>query len=91
MDTILLFVRLISVAIFALAGIDELLDLEGSENAVRNFGIPENLAKPFSILLPVAELFIALLLLSTTVLWRGATGASLLLAVFIGAMIWQMA
>ncbi|MGI8469041.1 MAG: redoxin domain-containing protein [Pyrinomonadaceae bacterium] len=91
METILLFVRIVLAVIFALAGIGKLLDLAGSEKAVKGFGIPENLAKPFSIALPIAELFFALLLLFTSTAWLGAIGAFLLLAVFIGGMIWQMA
>ena len=87
MEVILLFVRLILAAIFALAAVGKFLDLEGSEKAVKSFDVPENLAKPFSILLPAAELLFALLLLFTTTSWLGAIGAFLLLAVFIGGMI----
>lgn len=72
------------------AGIGKLLDLEGSERAVKDFGVPENLAKPFSILLPIAEIFFAVLLLFTSVSWFGAVGTFLLLAVFIGGMIYQI-
>ncbi|MGI9034953.1 MAG: MauE/DoxX family redox-associated membrane protein [Pyrinomonadaceae bacterium] len=91
METILLLVRIILAAIFALAGIGKLLDLDGSEKAVKNFGVPANLAKPLSIALPIAELFFALLLLFTTTSRLGAIGAFLLLAAFIGGMIWQLA
>lgn len=90
MEAILLLIRIILFAVFITAGIGKLLDLEGSEKAVKDFGVPENLAKPFSILLPIAEILLGVLLLFTSVSWFGAVGAFLLLAVFIGGMIWQM-
>jgi peroxiredoxin/uncharacterized membrane protein YphA (DoxX/SURF4 family) len=91
MEIILLLTRLLLAAIFALAGVGKLLDLKGSEKAVKDFGVPKDLAKPFAVALPVAELLIALLLLPASTAWFGAIGAFLLLAVFIGGMIWQMA
>lgn len=91
MELILLLVRIFLFAVFITAGIGKLFDLEGSEKAVKAFGVPESLAKPFSILLPAAEIFFALLLLFTTASWFGALGTFLLLAVFIGGMIYQMA
>jgi len=91
MDEFLLLVRLILAAIFGLAGIGKFLDLDGSERAVKDFGVPENLAKPFSFLLPAAEIFIAVLLLSTMTAWFGAVSGFLLLLVFIGGMLYQMA
>ena len=87
----MLLIRIILFGIFALAGIGKLLDLPGSEKAVKDFGVPEDLAKPFSILLPVAEIFIAVLLLFVQTSWLGAIGGFLLLLVFIGGMIFQMA
>ena len=91
MEVILLLFRLILFAIFALAGIGKFLDLDGSEKAVKDFGVPENLAKPVSVLLPAGEILIALLLLSATTSWFGAVGGFLLLLVFIGGMLVQMA
>ena len=74
MEVFFLLIRLFLVAIFALAGIGKLLDLKGSEKAVKDFGVPEDLAKPFSVLLPVAEIFIAILLLFVQTSWLGAIG-----------------
>ncbi len=87
----MLLIRLFLVGIFALAGIGKLLDLKGSEKAIKDFGVPEDLAKPFSVLLPVAEIFIAILLLFAQTSWLGAIGGFLLLLVFIGGMLFQMA
>jgi len=91
MEIILLLIRIILCGIFALAGIGKLLDLKGSEKAVKDFGVPEDLAKPVSVLLPIAEIFIAILLLFVQTSWLGAIGGFLLLLVFIGGMIFQMA
>ncbi len=91
MEAFLLLIRTFLFAVFAAAGVGKLLDLEGSEKAVREFGVHEELAKPLAFLLPAAELLIALALLPVSTAWLGAIGAFLLLAVFIGGMIWQMA
>src|SRR5687767_1163537 len=91
MEVILLLIRIFLFAVFALAGVGKLLDLPGSEKAVKEFGVPDDLAKGFSIALPIAELILALLLLPVTTAWLGAIGGFLLLAVFIGGMIWQIA
>src|SRR5687768_9230538 len=91
MELVLLLVRLFLAAIFMLAGVGKLLDLEGSEKAVKDFGTPEELAKFFAIALPFAEIIFAVMLLFIETSWLGAIGALLLLLTFIGGMIWQMA
>jgi peroxiredoxin/uncharacterized membrane protein YphA (DoxX/SURF4 family) len=90
MELFLLIVRIVLAAIFALAGVGKLLDLKGSKKAVQDFGVPENLAKPFGVVLPLAEILISVLLLFVQTSWLGAIGAVLLLAIFIGGMIVQM-
>ena len=87
----MLLIRIFLAAIFALAGIGKLLDLEGSEKAVKDFGVPNDLAKPFAVGLPIAELIIAVLLLPVATAWFGAIGGFFLLLAFIGGMLWQMA
>lgn len=91
MEIILLLIRLFLAAIFMLAGVGKLLDLDGSEKAVKDFGTPEELAKFFAIALPFAEIVFAVMLLFVETSWLGAIGALLLLLTFIGGMIWQMA
>lgn len=90
MEVILLLIRIFLFAVFAVAGIGKLLDREGSEKAFKEFSVPEDFAKPLSIILPIAELLFALLLLPVATAWLGAIGVFLLLAVFIGGMIWQI-
>lgn len=90
MEITLLLIRLFLFGIFIVAGIGKLLDLEGSEKAVKDFGVPKDLANPLSLALPVAEIVIAFLLLATSTARLGAFGAVLLLSIFIGGMIRQM-
>lgn len=91
MDIILLLIRIFLFAVFAVAGIGKLLDLQGSEKAVKDFGAPPDLAKPLAIALPFAEIVFAVCLLFVGTSWLGAVGALLLLLTFIGGMIVQMA
>jgi len=91
MEIVLLFTRLFLAAIFTLAGVGKLLDLKGSEKAVKEFGTPEELAKFFAIGLPFAEIVFAVCLLFVETAWIGAVGALLLLLSFIGGMIWHLA
>jgi peroxiredoxin/uncharacterized membrane protein YphA (DoxX/SURF4 family) len=91
MESALLIIRLVLFGIFALAGIGKLLDLEGSRKAVRDFGVPEDAAGIFGLLLPLVELAIAGTLLFTATSWFGAIGGLILLAVFTGGMVYQMA
>lgn len=91
MDDFLLLIRLVLAAVFGLAGVAKLIDLDGSEKAVKGFGVPENLAKPFSVLLPATEILIVLLLLPAATAWFGAIFGFFLLLIFIGAMLFQMA
>ncbi len=91
MEIILLLIRIVLFAIFALAGIGKLLDLKGSEKAVKDFGTPEEFAKFFAVALPFAEIVFGVCLLFVETSWLGAVGAMMLLLTFIGAMIWQLA
>lgn len=91
MEIILLFIRIFLFAVFAVAGVGKLLDLEGSEKAVKEFGAPEELGKTLAIALPFAEIVFAVCLLFVSTSWVGAIGALLLLATFVGGMMWQLA
>jgi peroxiredoxin/uncharacterized membrane protein YphA (DoxX/SURF4 family) len=72
--------------VFVTAGIGKLLDLEGSRRAIRDFGVPTGLADVAGILLPVAELGVAVaLVLRPSAQWAGVA-ALLLLAAFIGGI-----
>src|ERR687893_1203985 len=83
MDTVVLLARLLLAAVFVVAGIAKLADREGSRQAVADFCVPAVLASPLGILLPLAELAVAIALIPTaTALW-GAIGALALLLLFV--------
>jgi peroxiredoxin/uncharacterized membrane protein YphA (DoxX/SURF4 family) len=86
MDTVLLLVRVALAAVFVLAGVTKLLDLPGSRQAMRDFGLPDPYARYAGVSLPVAELAIAVLLIPRVTAWWGALAALLLLLAFIGGM-----
>jgi thiol-disulfide isomerase/thioredoxin len=91
MESILILSRLFLAAIFATAGIAKLLDLKGSETAVRDFGVHESLVKPFSFILPICEIVIALLFFPVASSWFGAVASLTLLIGFNVGMGYQMA
>ena len=86
MDTVLLLARLFLAGVFALSGITKLADLDGSRRAVAGFGVPERMARPVGIALPIAELVLAVLLLPVSTAWWGALGALVLLLGFIAGI-----
>ncbi|MGH2550776.1 MAG: redoxin domain-containing protein, partial [Thermomicrobiales bacterium] len=89
-DALLLIARLALAGIFAVAGVGKLLDLAGSQQAVKSFGLPERLAKPGGIALPIVELIIAALLLPVTTARYGAIAGFILMVVFISAIANQL-
>ncbi len=91
MNEVLLLIRIFLFSVLAVAGVGKLLDLEGSKKAVREFGVPDDLAEGVAYALPIIEIGFAILLLPLFTAWFGAIGTFGLLAVFIGGMIWQIA
>lgn len=69
MDVVLLFARLVLAAVFVVAGIAKLIDHAGSRQAVRDFGVPASLAGPLGMVLPLAELAIAIALVPRGSAW----------------------
>ena len=82
----LLALRIGLSAVFGVAGVAKLLDRPGTRDAVTNFGAPASWSGPLALLLPAAELAIALGLLLSTTAWISALTALLLLALFIAAI-----
>lgn len=91
MDAVLLLVRLFLAGVFGVAAITKLADLSGSKEAMRNFGLPQRLARPAGIALPLAELAIAVLLLPLATSWWGAVAGLVLLLTFIAAIAYTLA
>src|ERR1700730_18526879 len=86
MSIVLLLARVGLSLIFFVAGFAKLADLAGSRQAMRDFGVPAALASPFGVLLPLAELAVAVALLPAASAWWGAIGALALLLVFVAGI-----
>ena len=82
MDAVLLSIRCVLAVVFIVAAIGKLLDLEGSRRALADFGVPVRATRLGGVLLPVAELAVAISLLFVPTARWGALGALLLLLVF---------
>jgi peroxiredoxin/uncharacterized membrane protein YphA (DoxX/SURF4 family) len=86
MGASLLVCRVLLAAVFVVAGVAKLADLEGSRRAVREFGVPERFAGVLGGLLPIGELAVGVALLITPAARFGALGAGVLLLAFIAAI-----
>lgn len=91
MELGLLIFRLFLAGIFGLAGFAKLADLSGSRKAVGDFGVPSSLTGIISVVLPIIEIAIAVVLLFPEVSWFGALGAAALLTLFVAGMAYQIA
>ena len=83
MSLVLLLARVLLTGVFVTAGLAKLADLSGSHQALRDFGVPARLARPLGLLLPLAELVVAVALLPTNSAWWAALGALALLLLFV--------
>jgi peroxiredoxin len=86
MAAALLMARLVLAAVFLLAGLAKLADLAGSRQTLREFGLPARLTAPFGILLPLAELAVAVALVPLGAAWWGGLGALALLLLFMAGI-----
>jgi methylamine dehydrogenase accessory protein MauD len=82
--------RLILAAVFGVAALAKLADRLGSEQAARDFGVPERLAGPVAVVIPVAELLAAGLLLVPQSARAGSVLALALLGLFSAGIIRAM-
>jgi peroxiredoxin len=83
MNTALLIARVLLALVLAVAGSTKLADYKGSRQAIVDFGVPTGLAAPLGLLLPLAELAVAVTLLPASTAWWGSLGALGLLSMFI--------
>jgi methylamine dehydrogenase accessory protein MauD len=83
MEIALLIGRLLLALVFLVAGLAKLADRAGSRQGLIDFGVPATLATPLGILLPLAELAVAVALIPTSTAWWGAIGALALLLLFV--------
>ncbi|MGZ4398061.1 MAG: MauE/DoxX family redox-associated membrane protein, partial [Gaiellaceae bacterium] len=81
MDVALLIARLVLAAVFGVAGLAKLADQPGARTALAGFGLPDALAVPGAVVLPIVELVVAgALLPSASAAWGGAAAFALLAA-----------
>jgi thiol-disulfide isomerase/thioredoxin/uncharacterized membrane protein YphA (DoxX/SURF4 family) len=86
LDDALVGGSLVLTVVFAVAGSAKLLDLQGSRDAARAFGVPGRLTTAVALGVPIAEIAIAVLLLPAATRWWAAIAALGLLLVFCGAI-----
>lgn len=91
MNFFLAIVRLLLAAVFAVSGITKIADLPGTRKAVADFGLPQLLARPIGLLLPVVELACAIALIPAGSAWWGAVGVLVLLIVLLAAILVNLA
>ena len=91
MGFVLFLARVLLAVVFAVAGLAKLADLAGSRQALRNFGVPALLVAPLGVLLPLAELAVAVALLPTLTAWGAAIGALALLFIFVAGISYNLA
>jgi len=85
-DTAVLVARLVIAAIFLIAAIGKLLDLQGSRRSLVEFGVPARAASVGGTLLPLVELAVAIaLIVQPWAQWGGAAALVLMLA-FVGGI-----
>ena len=72
MDVVLFLTRLLLASVFVVAGVAKLADRGGSRQALADFGVPGPLVAPLGVLLPLAELTVAVALLPASTAWWGA-------------------
>jgi peroxiredoxin len=91
MDVVLLLARLLLAMVFVVAGLAKLADRAGSQQALLDFGVPARIVAPLAVLLPLAELAVAVTLIPTASSWWGALGAVALLLLFVAAIGYSLA
>src|SRR5436305_13543076 len=87
----LLIARLVLSLVFLVAGLTKLADRTGSRQPLLDFGVPARLATPGGLLLPLAELAVAVALLPLASAWWAAVGALALLLLFIAGIAFNLA
>jgi len=84
--SVLLLARIVLALVFLVAAFATLADAAGSRQALRDFGVPEQLATPFGVVLPASDLAVGVALLLSVSAWWGAIGALVLLLVAVAGI-----
>src|SRR5260370_9775599 len=91
MDVVLFIAGPLLGAVFIGGGFAKWADLPGSRQALRDFGVPAVVANPFGVLLPLAEIAVAVALIPSASAWWGALGALALLLLFVAGISYNLA
>jgi len=83
---VVLVARLVLAGVFLVAGLAKLADRDGTRTALVGFGAPRGLSTPLALVLPLAEIAVALLLLPAATALYGALAALALVALFSGVI-----
>ncbi|MBA3260236.1 MAG: hypothetical protein H0T68_12330 [Gemmatimonadales bacterium] len=92
MESFLLVVARAGLAlVLGAAGAAKLADRAGSRQAMLDFGVPAALAPPLALILPLAELVVALALLPAASARTAGAGAFVLFLLFTTGILWNLA
>jgi peroxiredoxin len=91
LDGLLLLARLVLAGVFLVAALAKLTDRNGSRKTMVDFGLPSVLSTPLGVLLPLAELAVAITLLPAMTAWWGAASALAVLALFVAGIVVNLA
>ena len=82
--------RLLLAAVFGLSGAAKLADLRGTAKSIADFGAPKLISRPGALILSMFEIVCAIALVGSAA-WWGAIGILAMLAVFIAAVLVNIA
>jgi thiol-disulfide isomerase/thioredoxin/uncharacterized membrane protein YphA (DoxX/SURF4 family) len=87
---LVLLCRVALAAVFAIAGVSKLASFTRTRESVIEFGVPSPLALPFTVLLIICELAVAVALIPELTAWYAAIAAVTLFSVFGLAIAWNL-
>lgn len=91
MDIVVLVARILLALVFGLAGFGKLANVKATRATILNFSIPSWIATPASLVLPIAEIMLALVLLPNSSAWWGGLFTLGFLALFTSIILFNMA
>jgi uncharacterized membrane protein YphA (DoxX/SURF4 family) len=91
MEVFALLVRCALAAVFCVAAVTKLADLDAFRDTLRGFGIRDRAVSPLAIAVPPAELAVASMLLPAATATWAATGAAALIAALTATVVAALA
>jgi thiol-disulfide isomerase/thioredoxin/uncharacterized membrane protein YphA (DoxX/SURF4 family) len=87
---LVLLCRVAIAAVLAVAGLAKLASFAQTRESVAEFGVPAAIAFPFTVLLIMCELALAIALIAAPTAWFAAVAAVALFSLFAGAVTWNL-